>query len=93
MIFKKFFNKDADKVQLFAEKFVINEEKEPYLSQIQLPVILDEIKAKYGFDANAIVSMEEVVEHLYNKPCNGEIIIDDEIKTAIDKYYEQYGAK
>ena len=54
---------------------------------------LDEIKAKYGFNANAIVSMEEVVEHLYNKPCNGKVIINDEIKTAIDKYYEQYGAK
>lgn len=54
---------------------------------------LDEIKEKYGFEANAIVSMADVVEHLYNKECNGKIIINDEIKTAIDKYYEQYGAK
>lgn len=54
---------------------------------------LDEIKEKYGFDANAIVTMEEVVEHLYNKECNGEIIINDEIKSAIDAYYEQYGVK
>ncbi len=28
---------------------------------------LCEIKEKYGFDANAIVTMEEVVEYLYNK--------------------------
>ena len=48
---------------------------------------------KYGFDANAIVSMADVVEHLYNKDCNGKVVINDEIKTAIDKYYEQYGAK
>ena len=54
---------------------------------------LEEIKEKYGFDANAIVSMDDVVEHLYNKECNGKIVINDEIKTAIDKYYEQYGAK
>lgn len=54
---------------------------------------LDEIREKYGFDANAIVSMTDVVEHLYNKDCNGKVVIDDEIKTAIDKYYEQYGAK
>lgn len=54
---------------------------------------LDEMKEKYGFDANAIVSMEDVVEHLYNKECNGKIVINDEIKAAIDKYYEQYGAK
>ena len=54
---------------------------------------LDEIKEKYGFDANAIVSMAEVVEHLYNKEYNGEVIIDDTLKTAIDAYYEQYGVK
>ena len=39
------------------------------------------------------VSMSDVVEHLYNKPCNGKVVIDDEIKAAIDKYYEEYGAK
>ena len=54
---------------------------------------LEEIKEKYGFDASAIVSMADVVEHLYNKVCNGKVVINDEIKTAIDKYYEQYGAK
>lgn len=54
---------------------------------------LCEIKEKYGFDANAIVNMEEVVEHLYNKPYKGQIYINDEIKTAIDAYYEKYGAK
>lgn len=54
---------------------------------------LDEIKEKYGFDANAIVTMEEVVEHLHNKEYRGEIIIDDTLKNAIDAYYEQYGVK
>lgn len=54
---------------------------------------LDEVKELYGFDANAIVTMEEVVEHLHNKPYKGNIIIDDTLKSAIDAYYEQYGAK
>lgn len=54
---------------------------------------LNEIQEKYGFKANAIVSMAEVVEHLYNKEVNGRVVINDEIKSAIDKYYEQYGAK
>lgn len=53
---------------------------------------LDEIREKYGFEANAIVSMHEVTEHLYNRPYNGKIIIDDTLKAAIDAYYEQYGA-
>lgn len=54
---------------------------------------LDEIKALYGFDTAAIVSMPEVVEHLYNKECNGKIIIDDELKNRIDAYYQQYGVQ
>jgi orotate phosphoribosyltransferase len=54
---------------------------------------LDEIKETYGFEARAIVTMEEVVEHLYNRECQGRVVIDDTIKTAIDAYYEQYGCK
>lgn len=53
---------------------------------------LDDIKEKYGIEARAIVTMEEVVEALYNKEVDGKVVINDEIKTAIDKYYEQYGA-
>ena len=54
---------------------------------------LDEIKEKYGFDAKAIVTMSEVIEHLYNREMGGKVIIDDTIKAAIDKYYEEYGVK
>lgn len=54
---------------------------------------LEEIEEKYGFPANAIVSMAEVVEHLYNKERNGKVVINDTIKKAIDAYYEQYGVK
>ncbi|MDO4303840.1 MAG: orotate phosphoribosyltransferase [Bacillota bacterium] len=54
---------------------------------------LVEIKEKYGFDTNAIVNMQEVVEYLYNRPYQGQIYIDDAIKAAIDEYYKQYGAK
>lgn len=54
---------------------------------------LDEIQQKYGFAANAIVSMEDVVECLYNKECQGRIIIDDKLKEAIDAYYDEYGVR
>ena len=54
---------------------------------------LKEIEETYGLKTTAIVTMSEVVEHLYNKPYNGKVIIDDTIKEAIDKYYEQYGAE
>ena len=54
---------------------------------------LDEIKETYGFETNAIVTMEEVVEHLYNRECNGRVVIDDKTKEAIDAYYQIYGVK
>lgn len=53
---------------------------------------LAEITDLYGFPANAIVSMCDVVECLYNKPVNGKVLIDDKLKAAIDEYYKQYGA-
>lgn len=52
---------------------------------------LKEIEENYGIQTTAIVTMAEVVEHLYNRPYNGIVIIDDALKAAIDEYYEQYG--
>ena len=45
---------------------------------------LEEVKDLYGFETNAIVTMAEVVKYLYNKEINGEVIIDDTLKAAID---------
>ena len=53
---------------------------------------LQEIKEKYGFEARAIVTMADVIEHLYNKEYKGNVYIDDTLKAAIDQYYETYGA-
>lgn len=54
---------------------------------------LDEIRQTYGFPANAIVTMAEVVEYLYNRPCQGKVRINDTLKAAIDEYYKEYGVK
>ena len=55
---------------------------------------LDEISELYGFKTGAIVTMREVVEYLYNRKTDtGEVLIDDDIKAAIDRYYEEYGAE
>ena len=54
---------------------------------------LAEIREVYGIETGAIVTMEEVVEYLYNKPYNGRVLIEDKMKEAIDAYYAQYGAK
>ena len=52
---------------------------------------LDEVAETYGFATGAIVSMDEVVEHLWNRECQGKVVIDDAMKARIDEYYKQYG--
>lgn len=54
---------------------------------------LVEIREKFGFKTCAIVTMAEVIEYLYNKEINGTVLINDEVKSRIDDYYKQYGAK
>ena len=54
---------------------------------------LAEIESTFGIKTTAIVTMAEVIEHLYNKPYKGKVIINDTIKVAIDKYYETYGVR
>lgn len=54
---------------------------------------LEEIQNQYGFQTNAIVTMQEVTEYLYQNPYKGKSLIDDTLKAAIDAYYKQYGAK
>ena len=54
---------------------------------------LTEIQEEYGIQTTAIVTMAEVVEHLYNKEYKGKVIIDDKLKAAIDAYYDIYGVK
>lgn len=49
---------------------------------------LDEIKDLYGFETNAIVSMEEVIEYLTEKG-----FLTDDIKARLDAYYAEYGIR
>ncbi len=54
---------------------------------------LDEVADTYGFPTRAIVTMSDVVEYLYNRPCQGKVVIDDEMKEKIEDYYKIYGVK
>ena len=54
---------------------------------------LEKIQEKYGFPARSIVTMGDVVEALYNRPCRGKVVIDDRIREAIRTYYAAYGAE
>ncbi|MCR4841297.1 MAG: orotate phosphoribosyltransferase [Lachnospiraceae bacterium] len=54
---------------------------------------LEEVSKTYGFPAKAIVDMSEVTEYLYNREVNGKVLIDENIKKALDDYFAIYGAK
>ncbi len=54
---------------------------------------LKELENEFGIKTQAIVTMEEVIEYLYNRPIDGTVYIDDAIKERIDAYYDQYGVK
>lgn len=54
---------------------------------------LNELKEVFDMKTCAIVTMEEVVSYLHNRPINGKVYIDDAMKKSIDDYYQLYGAK
>lgn len=50
-----------------------------------------ELQQQYGLRTHAIVTMQEVVEHLHNKELDGKVLIDDEMNKKIEEYYRIYG--
>lgn len=54
---------------------------------------LKELEQEFGIKTQAIVTMEEIIEYLHNRPIDGVVYIDDEIKGRIDEYYAIYGIK
>ncbi len=53
---------------------------------------LAQLEQEFGMQTMAIVTLDDIVTHLYNRPVNGIVFIDDRIKEAIDDYRAQYGA-
>ena len=54
---------------------------------------LEELAEEFSMPTTAIVTMEDVVECLYNRPWKDTVYIDDTRKQQIDAYYEMYGSK
>ena len=50
-----------------------------------------ELQHQYGLRTHAIVTMQEVVEHLHLRELDGKVLIDDEMKKKIEEYYKIYG--
>ena len=54
---------------------------------------LDELRQDYGIQVFPIVTVREVISFLHNNPVDGKVYIDDEMKTQMESYLEQYGAR
>lgn len=52
---------------------------------------IQQVEADFGIKTFAIVNIEEVVEYLHNREIDGKVIVDDEMKTRIEAYRQQYG--
>ncbi len=52
----------------------------------------EQIRNDFGMKTEAIVTLDEVVEYLYNRKINGVVLIDDAMKANIDAYRAKYGA-
>ena len=50
------------------------------------------IHKDFGFSTFPIVNIREVIEHLHNRPVDGKIYIDDDMKINMEAYLEKYGA-
>ena len=53
----------------------------------------DELRQDYGIKVFPIVTVREVIDFLHNRPVDGKVYIDDDMKAKMEAYLEQYGAK
>lgn len=54
---------------------------------------LNEVREEFGLKVQPIVTIEEIVEYLYNREIDGKVVIDDEMKEKIEEYRRVYGGE
>jgi orotate phosphoribosyltransferase len=53
---------------------------------------LAEIRDTFGMKTSAIVTIDEIVTYLHNRPVDGTVVVTDQIKSRIDEYRAVYGS-
>lgn len=53
---------------------------------------LTELAGEFGFSAFAIVTLDEIVEHLHGRPIDGTIVLTDALMEKLADYRRYYGA-
>lgn len=54
---------------------------------------LDELRQDYGIKVCPIVTVKEIIAFLHNRPVDGKVYIDDDMKAKMEAYLAQYGAQ
>lgn len=52
---------------------------------------LQELQEEFNMITGAIVTLDDIVSHLHNRPVDGSVVLNDETKEKIDAYREKYG--
>lgn len=53
---------------------------------------INEIECDFGIRTFSIVNIKEIISHLHNRPIDGKVHVDDDIKGALDEYLKRYTA-
>ena len=53
---------------------------------------IQEIRAEFGIPVYPIVTLDEIVDHLYEREIGGRVVVDSAVKAKIDDYRNRYGA-
>ncbi|MDO4551974.1 MAG: orotate phosphoribosyltransferase [Bacillota bacterium] len=51
---------------------------------------IQELKEELGIPTYPIVTVRDVIDALYNRPVDGKILIDDEVRQRMEAYLKQY---
>jgi len=53
---------------------------------------VQQIHQDFGIKVHPIVTVRDIIEHLYGREIDGQVLIDDAMKSKIELYLEEYGA-
>jgi orotate phosphoribosyltransferase len=53
---------------------------------------LAEVADEFAMPTRAIVTLDEVIEHLHGRPVDGRVVLDDAMLDAVQQYRQEYGA-
>jgi len=53
---------------------------------------VQQVQQDFGIQIHPIVTVRDIIEHLYGREIDGKVLIDDAMKRKMELYLEEYGA-